>query len=134
MSTQLFTTDIQRPNELPLLFRTDKSSRVVSRIDEATHWDACPYTQSNANTFVCALAYRVFQPRVSGLTSGAPLGAFGTLGVPPWLIPPHLVGKPYTNPPPSSIVTMFTSDFGSGQRPYNLQTRNSHQLMAIYPE
>ena len=28
---------------LALLFRIDKSSRGVSRIDEATPWDACPY-------------------------------------------------------------------------------------------
>ena len=34
------------------------------------------------------------------------IGCFGTLGVPPRLIPPHSVGKPYTNSPPSSIVTM----------------------------
>ena len=27
--------------------------------------------------------------------------------MPPWLIPPHSVQKPYMNSPPSSIVTMF---------------------------
>ena len=79
----------------------------MTRIDEAIPWDDCPYAKSNDNTFVHARAYRVFQPRVSGSTSGAPLGAFGTLGVPPRLIPPHSVGKPYTNSPPSSIVTMY---------------------------
>ena len=100
-----FTTSLRSGN-VTLLFRIDKSSRGVSRIDEATPWDACPYAKSNANTFVRARAYRVFRPRVSGSTSGAPLGAFGTLGVPPRLIPPHSVGKPYTNSPSSSIVTI----------------------------
>ena len=80
----------------------------MARIDEAIPWDDCPYAKSNANTFVHARAYRVFRPRVSGSTSGATLGAFGTLGVPPQLIPPHLVRKPYMNSPPSSIVTMQT--------------------------
>ena len=75
---------------------------------EATPWDDCPYAKSNANTFVRASAFRVFQPRVSGSTSRAPLGALGTLGVPPRLIPPHSVGKPYTNSPPSSIVTLLS--------------------------
>ena len=42
---------------------------------------------------------------MSGSTSGTSLGACGTLGVSPRLIPPHLFGKPYTNSPPSSIVT-----------------------------
>ena len=88
----------------------NKSSLGMARIDEAIPWDDCPYAKSNANTFVRARAYRVFRPRVSGSTSGAPLRAFGTLGVPPQLIPPNLVGKPYTNLPPSSIVTMDTHD------------------------
>ena len=41
-------------------------------------WDDCPYTKSNANTFVCAHAYRVFltscrdEPR--GHPSGTSLG------------------------------------------------------------
>ena len=30
------------------------------RIGVATPWDDCPYGKSNANTFVCARAYRVF--------------------------------------------------------------------------
>ena len=50
-----------------------------------------------------------FWPRVSGLTLGAPLGAHGTLRVPPLLIAPHLGWKPYKNMPPSSIVTMLYS-------------------------
>ena len=91
-----------RREQSPLLFRKDKSSRGVSLTDEATPWDACPYALSNANTFIRARAYRVFLPRVLGSTSGASLGAFGTLGLPPWLIPPHSVGKPYTNSPLSS--------------------------------
>ena len=41
-------------------------------------------------------------------SQGAPLGAYGTLRVPPQLIPPHSVGKPYTYSPPSSIVTLQT--------------------------
>ena len=61
--------------------------------------------------FVLARAYRVFRPCVSGSTLGAPLGAFGTLGVTPWLIPPHSAQKPYTNSPPSSIVTIPTINF-----------------------
>ena len=90
-----------------LLFRIDKTSLGVSRIGVATPRDDCPYTKSNANTFVRARAYRVFRLRELGSTSGAPLVAFGTLGVPPRLIPPHSVGKPYTNSPPSSIVTLL---------------------------
>ena len=80
----------------PLLFRMNKSSLGMARIDEAIPWDDCPYAKSNTNTFVRARAYRIFQPRVSGPTLGAPLRAFGTLGVPPQLIPPHSVRKPYT--------------------------------------
>ena len=63
-----------------LLFRIDKTSLGVSRIGVATPRDDCPYAKSNANTFVRARAYRVFL----------------TL----------CVGKPYTNSPPSSIVTV----------------------------
>ena len=44
---------------------------------------------------------------MSGSTSGTSLGACGTLGMSPRLIPPHSVGKPYTNSPPSSIVTLL---------------------------
>ena len=43
----------------PLLFRVDKTS-LVYRIGVANPWDDCPYTKSNANTFVCACAHRVF--------------------------------------------------------------------------
>ena len=43
-----------------LLFPIDKSSLGVSRMGVATPWDDCPYAKSNANTFVCARAYRVF--------------------------------------------------------------------------
>ena len=82
----------------------------MSRIDEAIPWDDCPDAKSNANTFVRARAYRVFRPCVLGSTSGAPLKAYGTLGVPPRLIPPHSVQKPYTNSPPSSIVTIQEDD------------------------
>ena len=46
------------------------------------------------------------RPHVSGSTSGKNLGGCATLGFPPWLIPPHSVGKPYTYSPPSSIVTI----------------------------
>ena len=45
---------------------------------------------------------------MSGSNSGAPLGAFGTLGVPPRLISPYSVGKPSMNSPPSSIVTLLS--------------------------
>ena len=45
-------------------------------------------------------------PCVSGSISGPSLGACGILGMYPRLIPPHSVGKPYTNSPPSSIVTI----------------------------
>ena len=48
----------------------------------------------------------VCQDQPQGHPSWAPLGAFGTLGVPPRLIPPHSVRKPYTNSPSSSIVTL----------------------------
>ena len=80
---------------LALLFLIDKSSLGMSRINEAIPWVDCPYAKSNANTFVRARAraYRVFRPRVSGSTSGAPLGAFSTLRVPPRLTPPYSVGK-----------------------------------------
>ena len=44
---------------------------------------------------------------MSGSTSGTSLGACGTLGMSPRLIPPHSVGKPYTPSPPSSIVTFL---------------------------
>ena len=64
-----------------LLFRIDKTSLGVSRIGVATPLDDCLYAKSNANTFVCARAYRVF------LTS--------------------CVGKPYVSSPPSSIVTLL---------------------------
>ena len=40
-----------------ILFRIDKTSLGVSRIGVATPWDDCPYTKSNANTFVRAHAY-----------------------------------------------------------------------------
>ena len=90
-----------------LLFRMNKSSLGMARIDEAIPWDDCPYAKSNANTLVRPRAYRVFRPRVSGSTSGAPLGAFGTLGVPPQLIPPHSVQKPYNNSPSSSNATLL---------------------------
>ena len=41
-------------------FCVDKSSLGVSRIDEATPWDDCPYAKSNANTFFSVCAYCVF--------------------------------------------------------------------------
>ena len=40
-------------------------------------------------------------PRVSGSTSETSLGACSTLGMSPRLLPPHSVGKQYTNSPPS---------------------------------
>ena len=43
----------------------NKSSLGVARIDEAIPWDDRPYAKSNANTFVHAHAFRVFQPYVS---------------------------------------------------------------------
>ena len=55
----------------------------MARKDEAIPWDDCPYARSNANTFVRARAYMVFQPRVSGSTLGSPLGAFRH----PWVAP-----------------------------------------------
>ena len=46
-------------------------------------------------------------PCVSWSTSGTSLRSRGgTLGMSPRLIPPHLVGNPYPNSPPSSIVTL----------------------------
>ena len=54
-------------------------------------------SKSNANTFVHARAHGLFLPCVSGLTSGTPLGACGTLGVSPRLIPPHSVEYPHTS-------------------------------------
>ena len=75
----------------PLLFRIDKSSLGVPRIGVATPWDDCPYTKSNANTFVRAHAYRVFLTSCVGINLGDIPRACGTLGVPPRLIPPHLV-------------------------------------------
>ena len=79
-----------------LLFHIDKSSLGVSHIGVATPWDDFPYAKSNANTFVRARAYRVF------LTS-----CVGNLGIDLGDIPPHSVRKPYTNLPPSSIVTLM---------------------------
>ena len=38
-----FSLQSRERDDIPLLFRIDKSSRGVSRIDEATPWDACPY-------------------------------------------------------------------------------------------
>jgi len=49
-----------------LLFRMNKSSLGMSRIDEAIPWDDCPYAKSNANTFVRARA-----PSVDPSTLGA---------------------------------------------------------------
>ena len=58
-------------------------------------------------TFSSVFVLIVFSwPYVWGSTSGAPLGACSTLGMPPRLIPPNSVGKPDTNSPPSSIVTI----------------------------
>ena len=71
-----------------------------------------------------ARAYRIFQTCLSGSTSGTPLGAFGTLGVPPRLIPPHSVRKPYTNSPPSSIVTLLHT-----RRENPIQTRLPQVLL-----
>ena len=77
--------------QFELLFRIDKTSLRVSRIVVATPWDDCPYTKSNDDTFVHARGCRVF------LTS--------------------YVGKPYTNLPLSSIVTLKQSgDNGCGLR------------------
>ena len=91
---------------LLLLFCIDKTYPGVSHIGVATPWDDCPYPKSNTNTFVCARAHKVFL--TSCATSGTFLGACGTLRMSPRLIPPYSVGKPYTNSPPSSIVTFFT--------------------------
>ena len=71
---------LPRVGNVTLLFRIDKTSLGVSRIGVATPRDDCPYTKSNVNTFIRARVYRV------SLTS--------------------CVGTPYTNSPPSSIVTM----------------------------
>ena len=56
----------------PLLFRihVDKTSLGVSCIGVATPWDDCPYAKSNANTFVCAHAYRVFLTSCVGINLG----------------------------------------------------------------
>ena len=55
-------------SKFSILFRMNKSSLGMARIDEAIPWDDCPYAKSNANTFVHAHAYRVFRTRVSGWT------------------------------------------------------------------
>ena len=54
-----FTTSLHLCN-VPLLFRMNKSSLGMARIDEAIPWDDCPYAKSNANTFVRACVYKVF--------------------------------------------------------------------------
>ena len=59
---------------------------------------------------VITFPYRQIIPRrghPSGPSAplGCPLGAFGTLRLPPRFIPPHSVQKPCTNSPPSCIVT-----------------------------
>ena len=54
--------------QFELLFRIDKTSLGVSRIGPATPWDDCPYSKSNANTFVRAHAYRVFLTSCVGST------------------------------------------------------------------
>ena len=43
-----------------------RKSLGMSHINEAIPWDECPNTKSNANTFICAHAYRVFRPCVFG--------------------------------------------------------------------
>ena len=68
-----------------LLFRINKSSLGMARIDEAIPWDDCPFAKNNANTFIRARAYRVFPlsvecgginregtPRVPKALRGAP--------------------------------------------------------------
>ena len=40
-------------------FRTAKSSHGVSRVGVTNSWDDCPYTLSNANTYVRARAYGI---------------------------------------------------------------------------
>ena len=65
-----------------LLFRMNKSSLGMARIDEAIPLDDCPYALCNANTFVRARAYRVFQPRMLGSTSGHPLRPLAPSGCP----------------------------------------------------
>ena len=64
-----FTTSLRSGN-VTLLFRIDKSSLGVSCIGVATLWDDCPYTKSNANTFVRARAYRVFLTSCVGINLG----------------------------------------------------------------
>ena len=49
------------------LFRIDKTSLGESRIGVVTPWDYCPYTKSNANTFVRACAYRIFLTSCVGI-------------------------------------------------------------------
>ena len=73
----------------------------------ATPWDDCPYTESNANTFVGAHAYRVFLTSCVGINLwDIPRGLRHSRDVPLFDYP-HSVGKPYTNSPPSSIVTVL---------------------------
>ena len=60
-------------------FCVDKSSLGVSRIDEATPWDDCPYVKSNANTFVRVLA-GFFDLVCQDQPWGAPLVGPSTLG------------------------------------------------------
>ena len=71
-------TDVPFPSgAIPKLrFARLWSSLGVSRIGVATLWDDCPYTKSNANTFVHACAYRVFLTLCVGIDLGpvVPLG------------------------------------------------------------
>ena len=63
----------------------------MARIDEAIPRDDCPYAKSNANTFICARAYRVFQPCVSG---------------PPWGLW-HPQGAPSVDPSTLGAKTLY---------------------------
>ena len=89
-----------------LLFRIDTASLGVSRTVVATPRDDCPYAKSNANTFVRARAYRVFLASCVGINLGdIPRGLRHPRDVPS--VDPSTLGqKPYTNSPPSSIVTI----------------------------
>ena len=54
--------------------------------------------KSNGNSLSCSSLHIVFsQPHVSESTSGKALGGCATIGVSPWLIPPHSVVKHYKN-------------------------------------
>ena len=83
----------------PLLTRIDKTSLGMSRIGVAIPWDDWPYGRNNDNTFVRALAYRIFLTSCVGINLGdTPRGLRHPRGVPS--VDPSTLGqKSYTHSP-----------------------------------